>query len=40
MGRLDLGKNYLIFGDNLDVLREYIQDESICGNKELTINHF
>ncbi|MCK4352738.1 restriction endonuclease [candidate division WOR-3 bacterium] len=29
MGRLDLDKNYLIFGDNLDVLREYIQDESI-----------
>ena len=27
--KLNLGKNYLIFGDNLNVMKEYIPDESI-----------
>ena len=27
--KLNLGKNYLIFGDNLNVMKEYIPDESV-----------
>ena len=29
MKKLDLSKSYLIFGDNLDILRKYLPDESI-----------
>lgn len=29
MGKLDLDKNYLMFGDNPNVLREYLPDESV-----------